>query len=251
MPDQDTPTHAVQGREVTFPVEVRDARQWAVQYLVPARAAQEVVDYGGLEVAQPLPGKAVLSLVVVEYLDTDLDAYHEVGVSFLVRPHDAEPAEGRELVGEFFRGELGVFIHQLPVDQTFTLEAGVGIWGFPKFLAEIDIHDVGRRTVCTLRHDGEHVFTIDARRGGPVRLPQRTPPAYSFHDGVLRRTPWESWGLERGGVLGGAEIELGGHPIAKELAGLGLPKRAVMTATVGHLAARFRSPEIVTPTRRP
>src|SRR5665213_2573832 len=79
----------VLGRTVGLPVEVRRAAQWGVQYLVPAAAAQRIVDLTGLEVAGPLPGRALVALAVCRYDDTDLDAYHEVAVSFVVRRHDA------------------------------------------------------------------------------------------------------------------------------------------------------------------
>jgi hypothetical protein len=235
----------IQGRDLDLPIEVRDASQWAAQFLVPADAAQDVVAPTGLEVATPFPGRSMLSLAFVQYRDTDLDAYHEVAVSFVVRPHDAPPAAPWERVREFWSGQVGAYIHQLPVDQEFTLEAGRTIWGFPKFLASIDITTVGRRTVCALWHDGQHVFTLDVRRGGPVRLPQQAPPSYSFVDGVLRRTEWRAEGTDRGAVPGGAEIELGEHPIAKELSTLGLPRRALMTASVGHLRASFDGPEVI------
>ena len=79
------------GRTVRLPVEVRRAAQWGVQYLVPAAAAQRIVDPTGLEVTGPVPGRALVALAVCRYDDTDLDPYHEVAVSFVVRPHDAPP----------------------------------------------------------------------------------------------------------------------------------------------------------------
>ena len=36
-----------------------------------------------------MPGRALVALAVCRYNDTDLDAYHEVAVSFVVRRHDA------------------------------------------------------------------------------------------------------------------------------------------------------------------
>jgi len=240
-------SYEIQGRTVTIPVEVRRARQWGAQFLVDAEAAQEVVAPTGLTVARPFPGKAMLSLAVVQYLDTDLDAYHEVAIAFVVRPHDAPGADSDwQRAREFFTGQVGAYIHQLPVTETFTLEAGRSIWGFPKFLADIDIRDVGRRTLCELRQDGELILALDMRRGGPIRLPAPEAPSYSYADGVLRRTEFTAAGDDRGAVLGGTEIELGDHPIAKELAGLGLPKRAFMTMHVGDLRATFQDPEVVT-----
>ena len=51
--------YQVLGRTVGLPVEVRRAAQWGVQYLVPAAAAQRIVDPTGLEVTGPLPGRAL------------------------------------------------------------------------------------------------------------------------------------------------------------------------------------------------
>ena len=59
----------VLGRRVGLPVEVRRAAQWGVQYLVPAAAAQRIVDPTGLEVTGPLPGRALLALAVCRYDD--------------------------------------------------------------------------------------------------------------------------------------------------------------------------------------
>jgi hypothetical protein len=39
--------------------------------------------------------------------------------------------------------------------------------------------------------------------------------------------------------LGGAHIQLGDHPYAKELASLGLPKRALMTQSVTNVEMSF------------
>lgn len=243
-------TYDVQGRPVSTPVEVRDARQWSAQFVVPAEAAQSAIAYSGLEVARPFPGRAMVALAVVDYRDTDLDAYHEVAVSFVVRHHDAPAVSGEgELLREFWSGKVGAFIHQLPVDQTFTLEGGVSIWGFPKFLAEISLREVGRYTVCDLSHEGEHVLTLGVADRGWLRLPANTPPSYSFHDGVLRRTRWEQTGDRPSARLGGAELTLGTHPIAKELEALGLPKRALMSASTPRMQATFGDAEAVQPAR--
>lgn len=228
----------IQGRQLTLPVHVRDADSWAAQFLVPANAAQEIVDPTGLEVATPLPGRAVVNIAFVDYRDSDLDAYHELAIAFLVRKDEAVGGTTRDKVREFFRGQIGVYIHQLPVTQEFTLEAGRTIWGYPKFLADIDITRERRRVVCSLAHEGEYVLTLEVREGGPIRLPQRDLPTYSNADGVLLRTEWNQEANTRA-RLGGASLELGSHPIADELRSLGLPKRALMCSTMRNMQATF------------
>jgi hypothetical protein len=237
-------TVEIQGRTLTFPIEVRDADSWAAQFLVPARAAQRIVDPTGLEVAQPLPGRAVLNIAVVDYRDTDLDSYHELAIAFLVRKDQRVGGSAVDRMREFASGEIGVYIHQLPVTQGFTLEAGQRIWGYPKFLADIDIDRSGDHVTCTLRHEDSHVLTLTLKEGGSIPLPQRDLATYSHRDNVLRRTEWEQYAKVEA-RLGGGEVELGIHPIADELRTLGLPKRALMCSTMRNMHARFGPAEVV------
>ncbi|HEY5109757.1 MAG TPA: acetoacetate decarboxylase family protein [Acidimicrobiales bacterium] len=247
----------VLGRTIGLPVEVRKAAQWGVQYLVPAAAAQRIVDPTGLEVTGPLPGRALMALAVCRYDDTDLDSYHEVAVSFVVRPHDAPPhPSALDRLREFGSGAIGAYIHRLPVDQEFTCTAGRDIWGYPKWITTIDIDEPepgdrrsGSGTTVRLVDDGVHVLTLTLAGGGPVKLPSNAPPSYSFRDGVLRRTPWEMSTEGVAGRPGGATLVLGDHPMADELRSLGLPKRALFSSSAAQMRATFGSAEVVTPRR--
>ncbi|HEX3947606.1 MAG TPA: acetoacetate decarboxylase family protein [Acidimicrobiales bacterium] len=243
------------GRSIGLPVEVRRAAQWGVQYLMPAAAAQRIVAPTGLEVTGPVPGKALVALAVCRYDDTDLDPYHEVAVSFVVRPHDAPPgASGVQKAREFGLGAVGVYIHRLPVDQEFTCAAGRDIWGFPKWVTTIDIDEptgrasAGTGTVVRLVDDGVHVLSLTIASGGRLHLPSNAPPSYSFRDGVLRRTTWTTSSEDVTGRIGGATLTLGDHPMADELRSLGLPKRALFSSSAGQMRASFDGAEIVTPT---
>jgi len=253
---------SVLGRTVGLPVEVRKAAQWGVQYLVPAAAAQRIVDPTGLEVTGPVPGRALVALAVCRYDDTDLDPYHEVAVSFVVRPHDAPPGpSAAQRTREFFTGAIGAYIHRLPVDQEFTCAAGRGIWGFPKWVTSIDIDEpsgpgpdpgtatgagTGTGTVVRLVDDGVHVLTLTVAAGGRLHLPAQAPPSYSFADGVLRRTLWTTSSEGTAGRVGGASLVLGQHPMAEELRSLGLPKRALFSSSATQMRASFGGAEIVT-----
>lgn len=184
---------------------------------MPKDAAQKLIAHTGLRAT------GMASLAFVRYEDSDLGAYNEVAVSLIVRG--------------------GVYIHQLPVNQSFTLEAGRTIWGFPKFMAGIDIVEDTEGATCKLVHDGAHVLTLRVGRGW-VPMPLPSLPSYSCLDGAVRRTPWKTSGLARA-RLGGASLELGPHPIAEELRSLGLPKRALMTTTMPSFRARFGPAENV------
>jgi len=222
-----TDSFQIQGRTVTLPVEVRRARTWAAQFLVDPSAAALLMP-PGLTLAR-LGGKAMAIIPVARYEDGDLDQYNEVGVAFLAR------AIGRK--------GLGVYIHHLPVTQQFTLDAGRTIWGFPKFMADIDIveHPGGARIL--LASDNEEILQLDVRRGW-VSIPSRAIPTYTYMDGVLRETRWTTSGRARA-RLGGGRLELGSHPIAKELRALGLPKKAFAVQTVPEMRAIFGASTVI------
>jgi hypothetical protein len=233
--------HLIQGRTVGMPVEVRDATVCSAMYPVRADAARAVIAYSGLDVAEVFPGKAICALAFIDYRDTDLDAYHEFGVAFLVRrPGMAGPVG----LGDLWRS--AVFVHWLPVNRRFTLEAGRSIWGFPKEMAGIDLRLSSPYKRCVLRRDGRMVIDLLIRPGVPAPgLPLVPMDAFTHRDGVTRRLPWS---LRARGVRvrpGGALVRLGNHPIAKELSELGLPKRPLLTATVAHASMTFGEAEPV------
>lgn len=230
-----TTEYTIQGRKVAIPVEVREAQSWFATFAVPLRAARSLIDYSGLVPASPLPGRALCSLAFVDYTDGDLDPYHEVAVAILV----GEP-------GVAGRKPAGAFIHQLPVDQSFTCEAGRTIWGFPKFIADIDIRAGSRGAArATLTHDGERVLSLAIGAGAPLPSRGTALDAFSYRDGVLRRTRWSLHGSGSRMRPGGARVELGNHPIAKELRGVGFPRRALMSGSLTNVRMEFAAAEVV------
>jgi Acetoacetate decarboxylase (ADC) len=224
--------YEIEGRDVSTPVHIRRAVVSSAMFLVPARAAQEVVDYSGFRVAEPVPGRAVCTLACIRYDDGDLGQYNEFGVVFPVRGWHA-------------------FVHWLPVDQTFTLEAGRRIWGFPKSLAEIRLAEGGGVRRCTVSQDGDLAVELAIATGGvplPAR-PSRPVPARActYADGVRRLIPWEV--VQDGARVrpGGAQLHLGTHPVADQLRALGLPRRAMVSMTVEHASMVFEDARSLVP----
>jgi hypothetical protein len=240
--DAAPPVHTVLGRKVEFPVRVRDASSGSATFLVDAAAARRLVpDF--LEPALAAPGRALFSLAAIDYRDNDLGDYHEVSVAFFVRPRGA--TQGPPWLGTWLglaRGRLGTYIHRLPVDQDFTCEAGRRLWGFPKTVDEIRIERGARRATCVWSKAGRQVLVLELPRGGGRRLPDREMTTYTLLEGRPHATRFSSGAEGVGLWLGGARLELGSHPIADELRGLGLPRRALLTAWMERMHGRFEPP---------
>ena len=228
--------HTIAGTVLTMPVKIRKATQHMAMFSVDADAAQRMIDYSGLQVCRYRRGRAVVVLIHMHYVDGDLGQYHEYGTNVMVNPPGSDASGFRALQS------AGAFIHHLPVDQPFTLEAGTTIWGYPKVMADFDVRE-GRRFGFDVSIDGQFAVGMEFRPG--IRIPSaftsRTQenPTFSYRDGVLRRTIGE---MSLTGVryrLGGVRLRLGYHPYAKELAALGLPKRALMSSSADNVEMMF------------
>ncbi len=204
--------YQIQGQTVTLPAVVRDASSGTVMYLVDRSAARAIVppEFEPDEVA---PGQTQLCLVVVDYRDNDLGDYDEVGVVFFVRPKGQPDAE------------VGSYIHHLPVNQSFTQQAGLEIWGFPKTVEKIDFETGADSATCRLEMDGQHVLTLTVPRGGEGETPDTPSIGYSLIEGLPHRLVFSRGGKGEQTTPGGegVRLALGDHPMADELRSLGLP----------------------------
>jgi Acetoacetate decarboxylase (ADC) len=228
--------HTIAGTVVTMPVKIRRATQHMAMFSVDADAAQRMIDYSGLQVCRYLPGRAMVVLMLMHYLDSDLGQYYEYGTNVVVNPPGSNASGPRALQS------AGAFIHHLPVDQAFTLEAGQTIWGFPKVMADFTVRD-GRQFGFDVNIDGQLAVGMEFRPGLPVpsAFTSRTKVyrTYSHRDGVTRETLGESTLTGVRYRLGGARVRLGEHPYAKELASLGFPKRALVSSSAANVEMSF------------
>jgi Acetoacetate decarboxylase (ADC) len=228
--------HTIAGTVLTMPVKIRKAEQHMAMFSVDADAAQRMIDYSGLKVCRYIPGRALVVLMLMHYVDGDLGQYYEYGTNVMVNPPGSDASGPRALQS------AGAFIHHLPVDQPFTLEAGQTIWGYPKVMADFTIRE-GRQFGFDVSIDGQLAVGMEFRPGLPIpsAFTSRTQenPTYSYRDGVLRETIGE---MSLSGVryrLGGAQVMLGEHPYAKELASLGFPKRALVSSSAANVEMSF------------
>lgn len=223
-------SHDILGQTVTMPVLVRDASAGTVIFEVDHAAASAVAP-AGFEVLESAPGRAQLAIALVDYRDNDLGAYHEVGTILFVRP-----AGG---------GADGNFITHLPVDQEFTCAAGNQIWGFPKSVQQIDVTQTDTSSRWVLTMDGELVLDITVPRGGTDEMPRLDMTSYTLIEGRPHATAFSQGGTGSSMTLGGegVTLTLGTHPVAKELASLGLPSEPVLSTWLETMQATFEEPQ--------
>lgn len=231
-----TSQYVIAGETVTMPVQIRRATQHMAMFSVDADAAQRMIDYSGLQVCRYRRRRAMVILMLMHYVDGDLGPYLEYGTNVMVNPPGSTASGLRAL------GEAAAFIHHLPVDGAFTMEAGRHIWGYPKVMADFTVRD-GHTFSFDATIDGRFAVGMDFRPGlsVPSKMTSKPQvhPTYSHLDGVTRETAGE---MRLSGVRyrpGGVTLRLGGHPIGRELAALGLPKRALVSSSAENVQMTF------------
>jgi hypothetical protein len=235
MSQQESETGAsyiVQGQTVTMPAVVRDASSGTAVFLVPADAVRKLLPGEAFDVVEMAPGQAQAVVGFVDYRDNDLGDYNEVMIVFFVRPR-ADPAAAE-----------GTFIYKLPVNQSFTCDAGCQIWGFPKSVEEIDIDYGEDRVICKLTMGGQHVFTLSLPRTSPADGDDNDMEmtTYTYLDGpaAVAFTQGGGTAVIPGGA--GVELQLGAHPLADELRRLGLPAAPMLSTWTEHMHGTFGAP---------
>jgi len=237
------PSFVFEDREITTPVLVERSVSCTAIFLVSASAARRFVTPSGLVLAEVLPGRAAFSLTFTKYVTGDLDAYNEVSMDFLVR-HPDEVSSIRYLgdMASFLRSTLPSYVHRRATDQKIAAQADREIWGFSTSLGQISLEPVGTRYQGKLVLGGQRVMTFSVPFGGKRIIPENEKAIYSRVAGDLCQTVVQTSAEKVGVHIGGARLTLGDHPIASELRGLGLPKRAIASVWRGLVHGATEAP---------
>jgi hypothetical protein len=216
------------GLSVGLPVRYGDWTGIMAHFPAPLKTLRSLLPSKKLEPVRLAPGTGILTLVAIEYRRlADLAPYNEVAIMI---PVLGEPVLNMPALPLFFPSlfkKFGFFIHRMPVTTQDACELGFKVWGYPKFVADIDFEEIGNVRRCRLRADGAEILTLDVLQG-PAKLQRVDFRIYSAKDDRLLRHSIETEGLYFLSILpGGASFTFGDHPLGQELQALGIGKKAI------------------------
>jgi Acetoacetate decarboxylase (ADC) len=199
------------GTKVALPIRYIDNRCLAATFLTDLDRAARILEGTGLVAVPQEDGKAVVLYLCWEYRQTDIGPYNEVALTVLaVSPQDPVPA---------------IYVADLPVTTEVANRAGRELWGYNKFVTDIEIKGRGKQ-FSTVVHDPQKgvISTLEGTRGASVPVPPSDIYSFSQLQTTLIKTyvqvptPWHASGGE-GFVLSVGEST---HRMADHLRTLGL-----------------------------
>jgi Acetoacetate decarboxylase (ADC) len=214
-------TIQVGSASVELPILYRDASQFGVFFTTDLAAARALLKDAPVE-PWPVFGRAMAAIYVWEYCDTSVGSYNELGIGVQARRRGGRPSLLKLGLDMEAQDDQGIWVVNLPVTTQAAYDAGVEIWGYPKYVTSITTRFEKDAAICRL---GDELGLAIGRPGGPrTRLPIVT---YTKHPkGHLVRTVIATDHLVQWGSASGARLELlGDGPTAKTVRLLGLHER--------------------------
>ncbi len=230
-------TYRVLERDVTVPMTVEHAVGGLLVLPGDARAIAAHLPDDLAPVRLP-GGLGVVLLLCVDYRDNPLGAYDEVVVGLAARPVGMR---GGAVVGiaDVLRGRTGVWIEHMAVSEPFTRAAGEDIWGYPKTLDDLELDLAGRRARTTWRREGRTILAAEQPTAGVLPAPTLPVTTYTRIDGTTMQTGLRATARGVGVSVLGARVALGDHPLADDLATLGLGRRPLAAAWLSSIHMEF------------
>jgi len=193
-------------------------------YSANYKKIKEIMPSERLKPVRILPGRGIVGLVALEYITNDIGPYGE----FAVCVPSTCKHQGKTYAG--------IYIHRLPVTTDLACAAGRHVWGFPKFVCDMDIVNGPLYHDIALSDKKKLMLGFKVKKHGFGISSTKTADAFTIKDKEIIFTSTAMQNTLRVGFRGDVTITLGQHEMAKELAGLDLGKKPLFS---GDLADNF------------
>lgn len=130
-----------------------------------------------------LPGRCLIAFTAFEYRRTDIDPYNEFSIAFLITfrcPQIPMLTAALQMVKRRFTA----YVWQLPVTTEIARAGGVELYGYPKFIADIEFKREEGSITCSLSEQGNKILSLKGRTPATHRGKEIRYITYSIKDGI-------------------------------------------------------------------
>ena len=178
-------------------------------------------------------------------------AYGESGVFVLVThgEHDAPPFVpllGLPVPERYHYGLFTLHMGLTGPPASSMIEGGRRMYGLPKFAVDLRYEERSGFDRVTASEDGHVLWDLTVRTEGKPEAFDIITPSYSDLDGQLLRSHDRAAGFQvQGRGKGCATLELGEHPVAEDLRGLGIDTNALACMFQPYRIGVMDVPEVI------
>jgi hypothetical protein len=202
----------VSGRLFRFPILYYDFSRITASFPAPVAQVASLLPSDKLAPVELKPKTTMVNFVAYEYRKMEgVQPYNEFGV--VIRTVHKET------------NLPGSYLTHLPVTTEEARWAGVEIYGFPKFLADISFEDMENVCRSQVSMNGKDIVSVEVKKM-ETQLVSNEFYTFTELDDRIARTLIQVQGyLGTGNDEHGASVQLGDHPISKEIQALGFDSK--------------------------
>jgi hypothetical protein len=227
---QDFKTLETASGPIKVPILYRDVSSMWVYFSAPFNKIQSILPSARLKPISLGNGKALYGFVCLEYPDSTIGSYNEIGIGV---PCRLDPVINIPILPALFDRffSVGFYVHHLPVTTQIAYDAGVDLWGLPKFIANIDFEDTDTHRRCVLQVDSKEILTVEVKHPDQtLKLDSYNFDLFSVKDDLLLKTSAQTSGhVWSSRETNSARYHLGNHPLSDELRKLQLDTKSLKT----------------------
>ena len=173
-------------------------------------------------------GKAMVVVGAFNYIDTSIGPYGEivVGIPVVWKTKSIPIFSG--LLEKYYPG-FGIFVLHLPVTKKEAMEAGRGVWNYPKFVSDMYFKNTPESASVRMFEEKEYILGLKVNKLGPIVIDNRPIITYTEKNGDIIKTVIPSKNTYRLCVRPNAgSLELGEHTVSETIKELQLGKNPIM-----------------------
>lgn len=214
------------GQQIEFPICYYDFRSVLSLFTAKTGNLKKFLPHPAFKPIEVFPGIGMLAINAVECYDTIYGQFNE---AFIVIPIIFPPKfiiPGLPIISMMSKKTTHLYTHHLPVTSENALNVGIHFWNFPKFMADINFNDQGENLEVTLKEDDRLILKMFAKKLAAKGASQYQIHFYTIRDNVVMHSFADGYAERFGIGKNAGRIEMGIHPISKELTELSLSKTA-------------------------
>jgi hypothetical protein len=148
-------------REMQFklPVFYYDTTTITAIYTASTSKVKKLLPLSQMKPIEISPGKCLVAFVAFEYRQTDIDPYNELAIAFLIS-FDKPQVPFLTAFTQMYRRRMTAYVWHLPVTTEIARLGGVELYGYPKFIADIEFRKEDDQISCHLSENGNKILSL-------------------------------------------------------------------------------------------